>query len=320
MTRRRPAGSPRTAPPGRGIPPPFRRRRPGTGARGDAGSPIFAAARIAERLAVLLSAGVAPGSAWRFVTGERVDALDVPAAMLRRAARDPHAWRGLAAAWSIATESGAPLAPTLRQYASSLRDLAQAARDASVALAGPVATARLVLALPLLGLGFGLALGFDTLTTLFATPLGWACLGTAASLVTLALFWNRSLVRRARPKDPSPGLACDLVAIALGGGASIGRARSVVEHAGEEFGLALDLGAVDEPLALSRAAGVPAAELLRSAADEARRDARASAQAAAARLGVLLMLPLGACILPAFFAVGVVPLLATVLTSTVATF
>ena len=82
----------------------------------------------------------------------------------------------------------------------------------------------------------------------------------------------------------------------------------------------LDTAALDEPLALSRAAGVPAAELLRSAADEARRDARASAQAAAARLGVMLMLPLGACILPAFFAVGVVPLLATVLTSTVGSF
>ena len=153
------------------------------------------AARTAERLAVLLSAGVAPASAWQFVAGERVAALEVPEAMLRAGRRDPHAWRGLAAAWSIASESGAPLAPTLRHYATSLRDLAQAARDASVALAGPVATARLVLVLPLLGLGFGLALGFDTVTTLVATPLGWACLGVGASLVALALIWNRSLVR-----------------------------------------------------------------------------------------------------------------------------
>jgi tight adherence protein B len=163
-----------------------------------------------------------------------------------------------------------------------------------------VATARLVLVLPLLGLGFGLALGFDTVTTLVATPLGWACLGVGASLVALAFVWNRSLVRRARPRDRSPGLACDLVAIALGGGASIGRARAVVDRAATEFGLTLPTAAIDEPLALSRAAGVPAGELLRSR--------------------VMLMLPLGACILPAFFAVGVVPLLATVLTSTVSSF
>jgi tight adherence protein B len=286
----------------------------------DASAGELVAARTAERLAVLLSAGVAPSSAWQFVAGERVAALEVPEAMLRVERGEPHAWRGLAAAWSIAAESGAPLAPTLRHYAASLRDLAQAARDASVALAGPVATARLVLVLPLLGLGFGLALGFDTITTLVATPLGWACLGVGASLVALAMIWNRALVRRARPKDPSPGLACDLVAIALGGGASIGRARAVVDRAAADFHLTLDAAALDEPLALSRAAGVPAADLLRSAADEARRDARASAQAAAARLGVMLMLPLGACILPAFFAVGVVPLLATVLTSTVGSF
>jgi tight adherence protein B len=288
--------------------------------RRDAAAGGLVAARTAERLAVLLAAGVAPASAWEFVAGERIANTDVPAAMLRVGHRDPHAWQGLAAAWTIASASGAPLAPTLRHSAASLRDLAQAARDASVALAGPVATARLVLVLPLLGLGFGLALGFDTVTTLVATPLGWACLGVGASLVALALIWNRSLVRRARPKDPSPGLACDLVAIALGGGASISRARTVVDRAATEFELVLDTAALDEPLALSRAAGVPAAQLLRSAADEARRDARASAQAAAARLGVMLMLPLGACILPAFFAIGVVPLLATVLTSTVGSF
>jgi tight adherence protein B len=288
--------------------------------RTDPTADTLAAARTAERLAVLLSAGVAPASAWRFVTGELVETLEVPAAMLRRAGGLSHSWRGLAAALSIAMESGAPVAPTLRQYAASLRDLAQAARDASVVLAGPVATARLVLVLPLLGLGFGLALGFDTVTTLLATPLGWACLGIGAALVALALLWNRSLVRRARPKDPSPGLGCELLGIALGGGAAIGRARLVVDRAAAEFGLRLDTSAMEEPLALSRAAGVPAAELLRSAADEARRDARAKAQAAAARLGVMLMLPLGACILPAFFAVGVVPLLATVLTTTVGRF
>ncbi len=61
---------------------------------------------------------------------------------------------------------------------------------------------------------------------------------------------------------------------------------------------------------------MPAVTLLRSAAEEARRVARSDAQAAAARLGVRLMLPLGLCVLPAFFAVGVVPLMATVLGAT----
>jgi tight adherence protein B len=70
-------------------------------------------------------------------------------------------------------------------------------------------------------------------------------------------------------------------------------------------------------LALSRAAGVPAAVLLRGEADHMRRDARSSAQQAAASLATRLMLPLGLCILPAFMLVGVAPLLLSVLSSTV---
>ena len=73
-------------------------------------------------------------------------------------------------------------------------------------------------------------------------------------------------------------------------------------------------------LALSARAGVPAAALLRAEADEARRDARAAAQKAAAVLGVRLMIPLGVCVLPAFMALGVAPLLIAVISSTVAGF
>jgi len=51
------------------------------------------------------------------------------------------AWRGLAAAWLVATQSGAPLAGCLRELAASLRELAQVQRDLEVALAAPQATA-----------------------------------------------------------------------------------------------------------------------------------------------------------------------------------
>jgi tight adherence protein B len=62
---------------------------------------------------------------------------------------------------------------------------------------------------------------------------------------------------------------------------------------------------------------VPAAALLRSEAEEARREARSAGQAAAARLAVTLMLPLGLCILPAFMLLGVAPLLIAIVGSTV---
>ena len=65
---------------------------------------------------------------------------------------------------------------------------------------------------------------------------------------------------------------------------------------------------------------MPAGELLRSEAEETRREARASAAAAASVLAVKLMLPLGLCVLPAFMLLGVAPLLLAVITSTVSGF
>jgi len=266
------------------------------------------AASAAERLAVLLAAGIPPSAAWEFTTAE--PARDPAVAMRERG------WTELASAWTIASESGAPLAPALRTIAVGLRDGEQTARDTAAALAGPAATARLVLALPVVGVLFGLALGFDTVHTLFATPLGWACLAVGAALVVVAFAWNRRLVARARGAGPAPGLGCELLAVALGGGAPPSAAVATVEHVAAEHGLAIELGSAAEVLELSARSGAPASELLRSAADDARREARANAQAAAGRLGVLLMLPLGVCVLPAFFAVGVVPLLATVVGAT----
>ena len=290
-------------------------------------------AAVTQRLAVLLGAGVTPASAWRHVavsTGSVVasrvaanhdagiaDAVADAATVLDPLERG--AWRGLAAAWAVANLAGAPLAPTLRRYSRSLRDLAQAQRDARVALAAPVATARMVMVLPAIGVLFGMALGFNTLATLFATPVGWACLVIGCGLLAIALRWNRSMVTRARPRDASPGIGCDLMAIAVSGGGSLDRARAIVDESVERFGLP-GVSGIDEVLELSSNAGVPAAELLQSEAEEQRRVATADAQEKAAALAVRLMLPLGLCILPAFMVLGVFPLLITVITSTVGSF
>jgi tight adherence protein B len=290
-------------------------------------------AAVTQRLAVLLAAGVTPASAWQHVaasTGSEVasrvamaSTASVSVAMIEAASGlDPlesGAWRGLAAAWAVATRAGAPLAPCLRRYSRSLRDLAQAQRDARVALAAPVATARMVLALPVLGVLFGMALGFNTLEVLFVTPIGWSCLAVGGTLMLVALRWNASMVAAARPKDPAPGIGCDLMAIAVSGGNALDGARAIVDETVKQFSLPAVTG-VDDVLELSRSAGVPAAELLGSEAEELRRAATARAQENAAALGVRLMLPLGLCILPAFMVLGVVPLLVAVISSTVGSF
>ncbi len=293
---------------------------------------LAAVASTTQRLAVLLGAGVAPDSAWRHVAVgspspvpaavSGVEPARIPATIAASctslAPLEAQAWLGLAAAWTVATDAGAPLAPSLASYARSLRSLAQAQRDVAVALAGPVATARIVMVLPIVGMLFGFALGFDTLGTLVTTAPGWVCLAAGGLALLAAHRWNRRLVATARPKDATPGLYLDLTAIAVAGGGSLDRAVTAVRAAGDEFGI--HVGDLDSVLDLSRRAGVPAGELLRSEADEVRRAALSQAQEKAAALAVRLMLPLGLCILPAFMALGVIPLLITVISSTVGTF
>ncbi|MFD3442984.1 type II secretion system F family protein [Microbacteriaceae bacterium 4G12] len=257
------------------------------------------------------------------LVGSRVAAGEAGGEALRGAARGlpagvASAWLGLGALWSVATDAGAPLARSLRTFADALRSLADVERDLAVALAGPAATARTVLVLPAVGVLLGVLLGFDTLRILVATPFGLSCLATGALLTALARAWMRRLLRRAEPRSRTPGLVPDLMAVAMTGGASIDRARSAVRRAVGSF--EIDAGeedaVVEDVLALSRGAGVPAAELLRSEADLLRRRARADGRRAAEEAGAALMLPLGVCVLPAFLIVGVAPLLASVISST----
>lgn len=310
-------------------------------------------ADVAGRLAVLLSAGVPPAAAWEYLaepTPQRsADAVtervirtaaraarrggDVPSAIasaadgltrIRRGARRAattevrQAWRGLAAAIQVATGSGAPLAEALRQLAGALRDLGQAERDRSTALAGPRATARTVLALPVVGILFGAGLGFDTLHVLFGTPAGLGCLAVGAALMLAARAWNGSLLRRASSARPLAGLSVDLIAMAMAGGGSIVGARARVADACARFGLEPPLEETIAPvLSLAERAGVGTADLLSAEAEQQRRDARAIAQAASAALAVRLMAPLAVCVLPAFMVLSVVPLVMSILSSTI---
>jgi tight adherence protein B len=311
--------------------------------RNDMVAQLEGVASVVQRLAVLLTAGVAPAAAWgylaedagegilRTVAGDAARGVPIAESLVAAVgdaavaqaraqpqAQGAQAWRGLAAAWQVATVAGASLAPSLRQFASSLRELAQTHRDISVALAGPVATARMVMVLPLIGVLFGLALGFDTLGTLFTTAPGWVCLLLGIALMVGARRWIRRLVARAQPHILTRGLDLDLMAIAVSGGALLVRASVAVEEARAVCGLDPDGAAgIESVLSLSRRAGVPAAELLRSEAEEVRRRARSDGQRAAATLAVTLMLPLGLCILPAFMLLGVAPLIISIVSSTV---
>ncbi|MGG7508853.1 type II secretion system F family protein [Plantibacter sp. YIM 135249] len=304
-------------------------------------------ARTTTQLAVLLGAGVAPANAWAYVAELAVPAEDGGSADTGRLASIAEAarsgddvsaviggdrvrtgagrarqgdrtelWSGLAAAWQVATTTGAPLGVCLRDLSASFRALDQIDHDVGTALAGPAATAKLVLWLPVVSVLLGAALGFDTIRTLFATIPGLICLFAGSACMFAGWRWSAALARRACLRDPSPGLSLDLVAVAMAGGGSATGARAVAATACERFGLAFDDAGVDRVLRLSTRAGVPAGELLRSEADQCREQALTDGQRAAAVLATRLMIPLGVCVLPAFMVIGVAPLLLSVLAAT----
>ncbi|MCU1481104.1 MAG: Integral rane protein [Subtercola sp.] len=279
------------------------------------------------------AAGAAPGAAVpiesaaqnevvRRVAGAVGDGAPIDEAIAAAAnvcsAHSRQAWMLVAAAWRVATESGAPLAQCLRDLSKTLVEVGDVRRTVEVALAAPIATARMMTLLPVAGLAFGAVLGFDTVHTLFATVPGVVCLVAGSALLLVSSRWNALLVRAAQPRHVSSGLSLDLMAVAMSGGASLSRARQIAERAVDSAHLVspTERRRLDDVLELAERAGVPAAELLRAEAAQARREALTASQTRAAALAVRLMLPLGLCVLPAFMLLGVAPLLISVVTST----
>lgn len=293
-----------------------------------------------HRLAVLVGAGLSPSASWGHVARASSDRVlhEVAAAIDRggdigdalecasRGTGGP-AWKSLAVAWRVAIISGAPLALALRGFADGLRDREAARRDIEVALAGPRATARIVIVLPAVAILLGVLMGVDLAATL-ASPVGAGAIAGGVALIVIARRWMRRLLRAAEPPPPTVGLALDLLAVAAGGGGSPEAAAALVTVELNRMGLAADTTAaalsgapvMADLVRLSREAGAPLAELARADATEARSAARATARLTAERLAVRLMLPLGACILPSFLLLGVVPMLVGLLSSTAQAF
>ena len=288
-------------------------------------------AELVERLAVLVSAGVAPATAWRAIADSGSSLAQAvttvgpgqSAFALQDRLGDAAVTAGpgaqcLAAVWWVATESGAPLGAALVALADTLRDLAEGARERETALAGPRATSTIVLALPPLGVLFGSLVGLDSLPILVGTPLGWVCLALGAALVVLARRWSARMITRAALGREAPGLAVELVAIALGSGMPPERARRLAAAAMNRCALTDETALAAHHLAFAASAGVPAAPLLRAAGRAERRRSRAEAARRAQELGTRLVVPLGLCVLPAFILLGVVPVGVAIVSSTLA--
>jgi hypothetical protein len=127
---------------------------------------------------------------------------------------------------------------------------------------------------------------------------------------------RRGTDRRPRGGTPVP-VATDLVAAALLTGlppaVAVEAVADALDAADDPTASALRAGdggfeALGEALGLASATGLGPVPLVQAAASQARRARAARSQVAARRLGTLVVLPTGLCLLPAFVLLTVAPL------------
>jgi tight adherence protein B len=312
-------------------------------------------ARMVERLAVVLGSGSPVRGAWRIVadslpTGElsqlaaRVSAgADPRRAAQGRLSRSAEI-RALGTALEVCEHSGAPMSSLLEGLAGALRGLHDAAAARRSAFAGPRATGRILLGLPVAGIALGALLGADPLRMLFGTVPGRVLLVSGCALTLAGWWWMRSLLRSAEGHAHSgvdPSVLLDLIAGAMTSGLPLAGAASVVARALAEdppsqaaardldrFAQSLaagvpsvlaaqhlppELAVLGESALLAERSGADLTRVLHGAARDARRDRARDAEAAAARLAVRLVLPTGTTLLPAFVLLGIIPTVASLL-------
>ncbi len=120
---------------------------------------------------------------------------DVPTALRAAAAVPGQAGLlRLAQAWQVSATTGAPLGPTLTALAQAVRAERDLAQVVAGELASPRATSRLLLVLPLAGIGMGEAIGAQPLRWLTTGVVGPVCLLTAALLATAGALITDRLV------------------------------------------------------------------------------------------------------------------------------
>jgi tight adherence protein B len=198
----------------------------------------------------------------------------------------------------LAIHSGAPLAPTakaLALYQETLRDFE---REVNQAQAVPIATRKLMLWLPVFGIGLGELLGFGSLAAIGTTA------GLIGFLLAIALTYagasiTNRMLERSRANAGVPGAQWIRLQILLSAGMPLAAAL-------KESGFESERNDLIE-LALESGAGLGVMISAQQRAEIA--NFSATRISAAKALAVSLLIPLGLTTLPAFLIFTVLPML-----------
>lgn len=226
----------------------------------------------------------------------------------------------LAELWTYGHTTGASLSLMLHSTAEAMEEASENARQAQLQLAGPQAATKLVMVLPLLALLGGMAAGYNPIPFLIFQPVGWVLIGAAGGLLWFAHRWSARMVTNSKQTQWASGMPAEAMAMALRSGSSLPHAQAWARRVAQSYLSSMqqdiELELCEQYVRLGNTTGVALADLLRVNAQMLRAQARADSRMAVEKLSVKLMIPLGVCVLPAFIAVGVLPLVASVISST----
>ncbi len=259
-------------------------------------------ALICEQLGAFVSAGLRPLTAWETVARD-VGTFDACAV-------------DVIIAWNASVRVGAPVARTCHLLSEGFRSCARIQREIETAVAGPRFARRIMLVLPVFGVLIASALGLDALSFLLGSLAGWACLVVGCGLIVFGWMWSQRLIARIRHDVIPGGVATSVVAAALQAGIGMRDAWAALDAECDAQGAPRLARELPEVHVLATRWGIPVADVLVAVSRADRDRVIGDVRRQAAELGEKLLVPLGACVLPAFVLLAVVPVVAQLLMNT----
>ncbi|MCD4557451.1 hypothetical protein [Schaalia sp. lx-100] len=268
----------------------------------------------------------------RFLPSARAGPHDISLRIpLRRRQNIRAAARTVRAACRYTTYVGAPVAQVLEMIASGIDD-AQVAHDArAIACAGATTSIRIMTALPCIGMSLAYMIGADPVAS-FADG-GAGTISACAGIFFLAAGWKlfHFLMKRndkSFTQNIDIPIVCDLAVAGLQSGASVPRVLEALGYALEDealrcCGKSLRLGlpwwkawegadtyaqSLGKSLEIAWCDGASPVSLVQRCAEHIRSRRLVNSRLEAERIGVRVVVPVAALLLPAFIALGVMPI------------
>lgn len=227
----------------------------------------------------------------------------------------PEEKSGLRYLLEVALHSGAKVAGEIDVVADLCYQRDRSVERIQVAHAGPKASARLVIWLPVITLAVAQLSGLDLLTAIRARPALLISISLGILLLLIARLFSSKLIKSALPKDSYLGYYLMGVALEAAGGSNLNQAQRVAydtyQRVFAEVPSKVEELAMAEITNLVELTGARVGDLLRAHALNLQQEVMVANEIQIERLGVKLMLPLGLAVLPAFVCLAVVPLMAT---------